>query len=59
VTDATGDSRPSARPLPSPKGWIVAGCTGGAICAWTIDDAGEMHRLLEAYADGLARRALA
>jgi hypothetical protein len=25
----------------SPKGWIVAGCTAGSICAWTVDNNGE------------------
>jgi len=24
-----------------PKGWIVGGCTGGAICAWSVDDNGD------------------
>jgi len=26
----------------SPKGWIVAGCTGGSICAWNIAEDGEI-----------------
>ena len=25
----------------TPKGWIIAGCTGGSICAWNLDDGGE------------------
>jgi hypothetical protein len=25
----------------SPKGWVVAGCAGGSICAWSLDDKGE------------------
>ena len=26
----------------SPQGWIVAGCTGGSICAWSIDEHGDV-----------------
>ena len=25
----------------TPNGWVVAGCTGGAICAWSLDERGE------------------
>ena len=24
------------------KGWIIAGCAGGSICAWSINDSGDM-----------------
>src|SRR5205085_7452268 len=26
----------------TPKGWIVAGCAGGSICAWNLEDGGEI-----------------
>jgi len=38
----TGVTNISSFQVYPPKGWIISGCTGGAICAWSITDNGDV-----------------